>query len=321
MRASVLLLFILPIVAYGEYTSLSSATVESAKTDIKALYSSNADTMATGLRLAFHDCVGNCDGCINLDNHHNNGLANIITLLDTIYVGGYDAYMSRADFWALAGIASVEQGLEFNSKLDCGDFCMPDETGITFQWGRKDCDSSPSTDETHDFPDPNMTQDENIAFFASEFGFDEQETTAIMGAHTLGGGEAKNTGYLGPWMNGEKFAFNNKYYWLIVDDSSTVWTNVNVKNDRNPVWQWKGHDTDGNLLSALMLNTDMSLYKVLTLDSDGAATCDWDTTCPASGAATYVETYATDPTKFMEDFAAAYVKMTQNGYDSLNDLS
>ena len=26
------------------------------------------------LRLAFHDCVGGCDGCINVNNHDNAGL-------------------------------------------------------------------------------------------------------------------------------------------------------------------------------------------------------------------------------------------------------
>ena len=36
--------------------------------------------------VAFHDCVGpnGCDGCVNLQNHDNDGLAGIITTLTTL---------------------------------------------------------------------------------------------------------------------------------------------------------------------------------------------------------------------------------------------
>jgi hypothetical protein len=36
-------------------------------------------------RLAFHDCVGGCDGCLNLDQTDNNGLAPIVTALEAVY--------------------------------------------------------------------------------------------------------------------------------------------------------------------------------------------------------------------------------------------
>ena len=59
--------------------------------------------------LVFHDCVSNqCDGCLNLDNASNAGLDEIISDLDDIFVGTYDSDMSRADFWALAAIKSLE---------------------------------------------------------------------------------------------------------------------------------------------------------------------------------------------------------------------
>ena len=59
---------------------------------------------------AFHDCVSDsCDGCINRDNDSNAGLSDLIDNLDTAYVGTYDSEMSRADFWALAGITAIER--------------------------------------------------------------------------------------------------------------------------------------------------------------------------------------------------------------------
>ena len=36
-------------------------------------------------RLAFHDCIGGCDGCINLQQTENNGLADIVGQLEEVY--------------------------------------------------------------------------------------------------------------------------------------------------------------------------------------------------------------------------------------------
>ena len=57
-----------------------------------------------------------CDGCINLDNESNNGLADVITWLDTLYVGTYDSEMSRADFWQIAAIAAIDRSTTFNNN-------------------------------------------------------------------------------------------------------------------------------------------------------------------------------------------------------------
>jgi Peroxidase len=48
------------------------------------------------IRLNFHDCVGGCDGCVNLNDPSNVGLSNIIQTLDSIYrSNGYGPYISR----------------------------------------------------------------------------------------------------------------------------------------------------------------------------------------------------------------------------------
>ena len=59
------------------------------------------DIIPTVVRLAFHDCVGGCDGCINLkDVPINQGLRLGIDVLEGLYED-YElaGVISRADFW------------------------------------------------------------------------------------------------------------------------------------------------------------------------------------------------------------------------------
>ena len=51
-----------------------------------------------------------------------------------------------------------------------------------------------------------------MSFFATEFGFDANETVALMGAHTLGGADPGNSGFTGIWIHDEALFFNNEYY-------------------------------------------------------------------------------------------------------------
>ena len=51
-----------------------------------------------------------------------------------------------------------------------------------------------------------------MSFFATEFGFDANETVALMGAHTLGKASSDNSGFSGPWISGGTQFFNNEYY-------------------------------------------------------------------------------------------------------------
>jgi hypothetical protein len=52
--------------------------------------------------------IGGMDGCVDLQNVHNGGLASIIDLLQPAYseAGGAEV-LSRADFWALAATVAV----------------------------------------------------------------------------------------------------------------------------------------------------------------------------------------------------------------------
>ena len=61
---------------------------------------------------AFHSCVGGCNGCINVNQPSNAGLAEVMTALEEKYakLGLADLGISRADFWAFAGMIAIEKG-------------------------------------------------------------------------------------------------------------------------------------------------------------------------------------------------------------------
>ena len=53
---------------------LMTKTVEKVKKQLKEkLFKNRPDRFAHSLRIAFHDCVGGCDGCINRANSDNAG--------------------------------------------------------------------------------------------------------------------------------------------------------------------------------------------------------------------------------------------------------
>lgn len=67
------------------------------------------------VRLAFHDCnsPAGCDGCLNLGIAENNGLAPAVNNLEQLYTNSslkINTTLSRADFWALAGLTAAYYG-------------------------------------------------------------------------------------------------------------------------------------------------------------------------------------------------------------------
>ena len=84
---------------------LEASTVSAAKMELKAkLFLDRTDRYATAGRIAFHDCVGGCDGCINRNNPDNFVfMFDSLDVMDKMYDGGYKQVMSRADFYILTG--------------------------------------------------------------------------------------------------------------------------------------------------------------------------------------------------------------------------
>jgi len=272
-------------------------------------------SLATAVRLSFHDCVGGCDGCLNVENEDNAGLADLVADLDTVYTdNGYNSVLSRADFWALAGIYAVEKTIELNNA-DCEeDECQVPDSGLVFQWGRVDCDTAPYTDVDVGLPSATLDYDNVMSFFATEFEFDANETVALMGAHTLGRASTDNSGFSGVWISNEASFFNNEYYKKLSDPDLT-WRHRDATKDTDTShWQW---NVPGEVF---MLNTDVCLYKDIIVDDEGKSSCDF-TTCDAAPTATVVEAFAASNEVWITEFTKVYTKMLAHGSSGLADLS
>ena len=147
-------------------------------------------------------------------------------------VGTYIDQISRADIWSLAGLYAAELSTAVggggNGNTNGNGFAFP----FTFT-GRVDCDAEPGafcknvndeevacgpkSDKNFLFPSADFTTTQLLTYMEDTFDFDDQETVAILGAHTLGVAPRENSGFSGEagWVN-NKLLLSNAYYDGIV---------------------------------------------------------------------------------------------------------
>jgi len=125
------------------------------------------------VRLGFHDCVGGCNGCVDMENADNAGLdLPMLALMGT--AAFYENQLTRADVWALAAMTAANATQQADSRVSYSfDF-----------YGRETCDDM-SGGPVIQMPSNHITTDGLLNFFKEEFDFDQQQSVAIMGAHTL----------------------------------------------------------------------------------------------------------------------------------------
>merc|ERR1711963_692886 len=93
-------------------TTTTGSVAQLSASDVDNIIQASRDTLrgelSTMVRLSFHDCVGGCDGCLNINNTENNGLADLVAGLETVYQdNGFESLVSRADMWAILGVWAV----------------------------------------------------------------------------------------------------------------------------------------------------------------------------------------------------------------------
>jgi len=299
---------------------------------------------STIVRLSFHDCVGGCDGCINLNKDSNAGLDSAIDIMEDVYstvvADGID--ISRADLWAIGGRAAADYGMEGMPNHRDYDSSQTWRTVVqawisdgssdfpTFQYGRVDCDSAPYTTDEHDFPSAHNNFDEVMDYFAKEFAFDHDQTVAIMGAHTYGGMETDNSGYDGAWVTGdERNTFDGSvYYDMMIDPqftfrSRSLATGTNSTGD-NARPLYSARDGDGEQVGNFIVSDFAMVYDFDVEDDTRFANCevtaDAPTCTPASTYAT-VEAFAEDNDLWLAAYYEAYDLMTANGAVGLTVIS
>ncbi len=153
---------------------------------------------------------------IDFTDPDNNGLELPIDALADIVDEYSTQGLSRADIWALAALTAADESQQTNGGGNIDDRVVR----FPFEWyGRKDCPSPDGKSEENPtgLPGPNMDTKGLLHFFSKEFGLDAKETTALMGAHTLGTLTRENSGFDGPdgWVP-NKGKLSNGYYDLLI---------------------------------------------------------------------------------------------------------
>jgi Peroxidase len=130
--------------------------------------------------------VASMTGCIDMGNPDNAGLQGVIDTLSSVVDRHAKDGVSRADIWALAGVAgpAVLQGnndridFPFRSygRVDC------EKTGATCKdanGGTVAC--APNKGSHRNLPGINFNTHDVFDFFANEFGYSQRETVVVMG--------------------------------------------------------------------------------------------------------------------------------------------
>ena len=140
---------------------------------------------------------------MDLENPSNFGLDIPIEALESVVQDHEDLALgfSRADIWALAALVGadvsqrrplVDFSLETIGRINCedaGNPCLDFDNEVT--------PCTPERGPHRELPLADITTADLFHFFSSEFGFNVQETVALMGAHTIGVLTRENSGFDG----------------------------------------------------------------------------------------------------------------------------
>jgi hypothetical protein len=281
--------------------------------------------------LIFHDCVGGCDGCIDLTDPENAGLKMPIDVLAPIVAEYEGQGLSRTDIWMLSAVVASD----FSERTVGFDF--------PFQWiGRKTCDQInngdcglnfqglPSSCTAEEGPRRVLCHADTAGtltleeFMFDAFGFDAQQTAVIMGAHTVGAMRAGNLGFEGrSGWDKTNDNLDQGYFAELVGEEAPDWTQV-LRNNSNLDGipdRFQFQSTTSNGVGLTMLNIDIALVRNLVegenLMSDGRVTCSFsgDNACDVNTPfLPFMQRYADSRSVFLADFRDALELMIENGY-------
>ncbi|KAL7512226.1 hypothetical protein ACHAXN_009257, partial [Cyclotella atomus] len=237
---------------------LTSATYDAIDADIESIARTFLDDESRShflggvVRLAAHDFLDynkddptapfGSDGCIEFDDSHNAGLEDIWCAecdLTRLYQESY-SHISKADFWVVAANSVINQ-------TSSGVLNLKD----SFVWGR--VDNASCQDSALRLPETTGCSEVEEVFL-TRLGLSRTDAAALLGAHTLGRGDANFSGHHGIWVDtvSESLVFNKRYYEEII---RRAWLPRN-QDAANQDWTWGGRNGDS---PRFMLNVDMCL--------------------------------------------------------------
>ena len=151
--------------------------------------------------------------------------------------------MSRADFIALqavvaARVAADEQSCsQLQLPPNCANSDKP-RPELFIRYGRKDCATSPNSNNDFGFPDPHRGHAHVMQVFRDGMNMTERQVVALIGAHTLGRTTPQNSGFQGPWAQPQRL--DNGFYRSLVNEDWRQ-NELNFNNapaGLNPRYQW-----------------------------------------------------------------------------------
>jgi len=158
---------------------------------------------------------------------------------------------------------------------------------IKMRWGRKDMD-----EKCEKIPPNGRLPDgaqgaQHIRDVFYRMGFNDQEIVALVGAgHAIGRCHTDRSGFDGPWTYSPT-TFSNEYFRVLLDDK---WTER----------RWKGpKQYENSSKTLMMLPTDMAMR-------DDPSFRKW------------TDIYYKDADKLNKDFAVAFKKLVENGFNDKN---
>jgi Peroxidase len=335
--------------------------VTRATSELRVLIERDPEMGPKFVRLGFHDCVGFCDGCVDMTFHDNFGLEVPIEALEPITAKyeRLDLGFTRADIWALSALVAADFAQEQNEE-----FIEADRKNFKMQFiGRQNCEDrfsnrcfgedgvtqrecNATLGPFHHLPMADITTHDIFLFFRDEFGFDERETVAIMGAHTLGRLTRENSGIDAPngWVRDNRLLDNEYYFELVggesINDSqenwielAPPWLRVTEDNSDNPgfedkaIWEaFPPNTTNPEAVERIvMLNADIALVRELTddnMDELGRVSCAFTNAvgggsiprCPhAEQGLQFAAEYRFDNDLWLNDFMDVYHRMLNHG--------
>ncbi|KAL3919385.1 MAG: hypothetical protein SGILL_003781 [Bacillariaceae sp.] len=295
-----------------------------ARADIAELILDDEDLIGKFLRLSFHDCVGGCNGCVDMTNPDNAGLEKPIKALKPIVDKHAGGILTRTDIWMLSALVAIEEALPFSQR----------DMEFSTQWvGRKTCESlgdcgvgfDGSATECSAMRGPHIELPHSTVgtktiqeFFEDEFDFDPQQTTAIMGAHSVGRMFQENLGFVGIWD--VSLAELDVGYWteLVADPPNFEIRQVN--NNHLPdipnrlQWQAELDDTD---ITVTMMNSDIALVRNIgDIDTVDCTFQDGDNACSKETPFfPHARRYSSSTSAFLSDFHEVMLLMINHKHE------
>lgn len=226
---------------------------------------------------------GGSDGCINLDEEDNKGLATCLKShgYPAIYAQFCDS-VSLGDFFVIASEVVMSSSVSHTGNGQQ----QPAVAGPTmagweaafksgFVFGRPT--QSSCEDNVGLMPDAEEGCYDLKRVFIDHIYLDKDKqmswkhTAALSGAHTLGGTHIENSGYNGTWTS-DPWVFNNAYYMRILDQGWMPELNVGGNPKKN-MWIVADETQGSAEQGQMMLNSDLCMIFDNSLDSVNCDRC------------------------------------------------